>query len=206
MRRRISFPEFRFFFALCQPVLWLTDMVWILRTPQATLSGAVKPLDVLLHLHFPIAAGIALLLAGCAQQAVKSEAMPQPSPTVGTNDTSGWYLIAPPQRAYASDRSPMMGGPLATSGISENRGAYSVYSLTQPDTSAPLSHWERVAGIFSSEKECGDYKSSQLKEANDPAWIAKVASKKRDRLVYPAAQRDFIGSERCATSQQISSH
>jgi hypothetical protein len=86
----------------------------------------------------PIAAAITLFLVGCAQQAVQNQASPPPSPPVGTNYPSGWYLVAPPQRAYASDRSTMMGGPLATSGISENRGAYLVYSLTQNDTSAPL--------------------------------------------------------------------
>jgi hypothetical protein len=99
----------------------------------------------------------------------------------------------------------MMGGPLATSGISENRGAYNVYSLTQTDTNAPLSQWTQL-GTFNSEQECVDYKSSQLKDVNDPAWITKEAGKKRNRLMYQAAQRDFIESERCATFERSSSH
>jgi hypothetical protein len=123
----------------------------------------MKPIDALQRLRaLAIAAGIALLLAGCAQQAVESQATPQPAPTAGANDeTRGivrdvtplllWYLLGPPERAYASDRSPMMGGPLATSGISESRGAYNVYSLTQTDTSAPLSQWTKL-GTFNSKQ------------------------------------------------------
>jgi hypothetical protein len=189
---------------------------WNLRTPQAILHGVVKPINALLHLRFfPIAVGIALL-AGCPQQAVQSQAMPKPAPTAAANDANRgvtrnvtpllvWYLLGPPERAYASDRSPMMGGPLATSGISENRGAYDVYSLTQTDTSASLSQWTQLR-TFNSERECEDYKSSQLKDVNDPAWITKEAGKKRNRLMYQSAQRDFIESERCAAFEPTSSH
>src|ERR1700719_3675971 len=95
-----------------------------------------------------IVAAIVLILAGCAQQVSHHQAVPALSPAAKTSDAGGWYLIMPPQRAYASDRSPMMGGPLATSGISENRGAYLVYSLTQSDTSIPLSKWPRALGFL----------------------------------------------------------
>jgi hypothetical protein len=154
----------------------------------------------------PIAAAIALVLVGCAQQAVQHQASPPPSPPVGTNYPSGWYLVAPPQRAYASDRSTMMGGPLATSGISENRGAYLVYSLTQNDTSAPLNKWQRVAGTFSSEHDCEDYKSGQMKKMTDPEWLAKESATKRYRVMSAPAIHDFLDSERCATSEQLSPH
>src|SRR5258708_30482990 len=101
--------------------------------------------DALMHrCALPIVATIVLILAGCAQQVSHSpKEVRAPSPAAKASDAGGWYLITPPQRAYASDRSPMMGGPLATSGISENRGAYSLYSLTQEDTNAPLNKWQR---------------------------------------------------------------
>ena len=154
----------------------------------------------------PIVATIVLVVAGCAQPASHSQGVPALSPAAKTSDAGGWYLIMPPQRAYASDRSPMMGGPLATSGISENRGAYSVYSLTQDDTSVPLSKWQRVAGIFSSEQECEDYKSGQMKQMADPAWVTKETTTKRYRIVSSPAIRDFLESDRCVTSEQLSPH
>ncbi|MEA2680804.1 MAG: hypothetical protein QOK03_2526 [Candidatus Binataceae bacterium] len=100
----------------------------------------------------------------------------------------------------------MMGGPLATSGISENRGAYLVYSLTQNDTSAPLNKWQRVAGTFSSEHDCEDYKSGQMKKMTDPEWLAKESATKRYRVMSAPAIHDFLDSERCATSEQLSPH
>jgi hypothetical protein len=167
----------------------------------------MTPKDALMRrCALPIVATIVLVVAGCAQQASHRQEVPALSPTVKTNDAGGWYLIMPPKRAYASDRSPMMGGPLATSGISENRGAYSVYSLTQDDTSAPLSKWQRVAGIFSSEQECEDYKSGQMKQMEDPAWVTKETTTKRYRIVSSPAIRDFLESERCVTSEQLSPH
>lgn len=154
----------------------------------------------------PIVAAIFLVVAGCAQQASHNLEVPAPSPAPKTSDAGGWYLITPPQRAYASDRSPMMGGPLATSGISENRGAYSVYSLTQDDTNVALSKWQRVAGIFSSEQECEDYKSGQAKQMADPAWVTKETTTRRYRIVSPTAIPDYLDSERCVTSAQLSQH
>jgi len=154
----------------------------------------------------PIAATIVLVLMGCAQQASHNQEAPALSPAAKTSDAGGWYLIMPPQRAYASDRSPMMGGPLATSGISENRGAYLVYSLTQSDTSIPLSKWPRAPWLFSSEQECADYQSDQLKKINDPAWIAKKTTTSRYRVISAGMARDYIESERCVTSEQLSVH
>jgi hypothetical protein len=166
----------------------------------------MTPKDALLRRAWPIAATIVLILAGCAPPASHNQEEPALSLAANTSAASGWYLIMPPQRAYASDRSPMMGGPLATSGISENRGAYSVYSLTQNNTSAPLDKWHRVAGIFSSEGECEDYKSGQMKQMTDPAWVTKETTTKRYRVMSPPAIRDFLESERCVTSEQLSPH
>lgn len=154
----------------------------------------------------PIAATIVFIIAGCAQQAPHNQEVPALSPAAKTSDAGGWYLILPPQRAYASDRSPMMGGPLATSGVSENRGAYSVYSLTQDDTNAPLSKWPRAPWLFSSEQECADFKSDQLKQINDPEWVAKRTTASRYRVIYTGRSRDYIESERCVTSEQLSPH
>jgi hypothetical protein len=173
----------------------------MLRVSAMTLKDALIRWGAL-----PIAATIVLVLTGCAQQGSHNQEAPALSPAAKTSDAGGWYLFMPPQRAYASDRSPMMGGPLATSGISENRGAYLVYSLTQSDTSIPLSKWPRAPWLFSSEQECADYQSDQLKKINDPAWIAKKTTTSRYRVISAGMARDYIESERCVTSEQLSVH
>ena len=119
---------------------------------------------------------IPFLLGGCAAQSIPSQtSVPAPS-AASASDPGGWYLIAPPQRAYASDRDPMMGGPLATSGVFEQRGAYDAYSLTQIDTSAPLSKWQRVAGTFSSDADCESFKAAEFKKmrVNDSVVVVNA--------------------------------
>jgi hypothetical protein len=155
--------------------------------------------------------GIALLLIGCAVQSIPNQkSVPAPS-AANASDSDGWYLIAPPQRAYASDRDPMMGGPLATSGVFEHRGASDAYSLTQIDTSAPLSKWMRVAGVFSSDADCEDFKAAEFKKISDPASVAsaaKTAIAKNPHLVGVDVRgtREIYESERCVGASQLSSH
>jgi hypothetical protein len=151
--------------------------------------------------------GIAVLLIGCAAQSIPNQnSMPAPS-VASANDPGGWYVIVPPQRAYASDRLPSMGGPLATSGISEHRGAYDVYSLTQTDTSAPLSQWNRVAGVFGSDADCENYRAAQLRKINDPATITKIVAQHPNLAgVYVRGLRERHDSERCVGASQLSSH
>lgn len=105
----------------------------------------------------------------------------------------------------------MMGGPLATSGISEHRGAYEEYSLTQVDPSAPLSKWKPIAEEFSSEKDCDDYKAAQIKQISDPTWVSQSASKiiaQHPSMVGVDIREshDILESARCVTASQISSH
>jgi hypothetical protein len=148
---------------------------------------------------------ISFLLVGCAAQSISSQnSVPASS---AMNDPGGWYVIVPPQRAYASDRLPEMGGPLATSGIPEHRGAYEVYSLTQMDTSAPLSQWKRVAGVFSSDADCEGYRAAQLKKINEPATITQIVAKHPSLAgVYVRGLRERYESERCVGASQLSSH
>jgi hypothetical protein len=105
----------------------------------------------------------------------------------------------------------MMGGPLATSGVFEQRGAYDAYSLTQIDTSAPLSKWERVAGVFTSDTDCEDFKAAEFKKMSDPASVAsaaKAAIGRNPHLVGVDVRgaRERYESERCVGASQLSSH
>lgn len=150
------------------------------------------------------------LLVGCAALSNPSQNS-VPESAANASDPEGWYLIAPPQRAYASDRSPMMGGPLATSGDFEHRGAYDVYSLTQIDANAPLSKWQRLAGTFVSDADCEDFKAAQFKKSSDPAAVsrqAKAAIGRNPHIVGVdvRATREMYESERCVGASQLSPH
>ena len=154
---------------------------------------------------------ISSLLVGCAAQSNSSQNSVPVSSATNANDPEGWYLIAPPQRAYASDRSPEMGGPLATSGDFEHRGAYDVYSLMQIDTNAPLSKWQRLAGTFVSDADCEDFKAAQFKKSSDPAAVSKEAKAvigKNPHIVGidVRATREMYESERCVGASQLSPH
>lgn len=175
-----------------------------------------------------VAAAIVLLSTGCAQQSAPNQTSPPPAPVAANVAEkqhvqlleeratlllmqAGWYLLEPPRRAYASDRTPMMGGPLATSGISYNRGGVERWSVNQVDTSAPLAKWTTIGGPFISEKDCEDVKAAQLTELNDPAFVTKNGA----RIVSTQPQyagfatrlaHDIYESERCVSASQIPSH
>jgi hypothetical protein len=105
----------------------------------------------------------------------------------------------------------MMGGPLATSGNFEHRGGVETFTLTQVDTSAPLSKWQRLAGPFTSQKDCEDIKASQLTELNDPAYVSKnaeqIVSKQPQYAGFATrVAHDINASERCVSASQIPAH
>lgn len=104
----------------------------------------------------------------------------------------------------------MMGGPLATSGISDNRG-WERYAITEVDTSAPLSKWLVIALPFSSEKDCEDVKATQLTKLDNPAYVSKNAARiisKQPQYAGFATRlaHDIYESERCVSASQIPSH
>src|SRR5438876_2396016 len=136
-----------------------------------------------------VAAFAALLcVTACGQQSrfasPPAKAQPDP-PSSALTDTRAlinqgykWFLLVPPERAYAADRDYFAGGPLATApmGGGYSHGFVSTYSLTQMDSDAPLSRW-RPAGAFQTEEECSSYKAQQLKQISDPAWTTAQARK-----------------------------
>jgi hypothetical protein len=45
-----------------------------------------------------------------------------------------------------------------------------------------------------------------MKKMTDPEWLAKESATKRYRVMSAPAIHDFLDSERCATSEQLSPH
>lgn len=142
--------------------------------------------------------------SGTATPASEQTIVPMPASQVGSE--SAWFLMIPPRRAYAADRSTMMGGPLATGAGEggEEHGAYVLRSIDQADTSAPLSKWEIFAGSFPTEADCQHYKATELADLNDPSWVAKQVQRARGRMIDLPAMRDMIEGQRCANSSEVS--
>ncbi len=146
-------------------------------------------------------------ITGCVQQAAT---LPQPAgPAAASIDTVPvhgyrWFLIIPPERAYAADRSYGMGGPLATTpeGGEYSHGFVSTYSLSVLDPEAPLGKWRRI-GAFQSEEQCTSYKADQLKQISDPAWVSAQARQSPTHLVDAAGTRDLLESGRCISAAQL---
>jgi hypothetical protein len=116
-----------------------------------------------------------------------------------------WLLLIPPERAYAADRSVIMGGPLATGpmGGGYSHGFVSTYSLTQIDPDAPLNRW-RPLGAFESEEQCTNYKAQQLNQISDPAWVTAQARKSPTHLVDVSGTRDLFETARCVSAAELS--
>lgn len=147
----------------------------------------------------------ALIASACgAQPGHGAPAQSQPAVAVGSAKAGKWYLLLPPQRAYSSDRSPMMGGPLASPprNAGEFHGAYEIYSLTQIDQSALLNKWQK-AMEFGSGQDCEDYKAAQLKQTSDPAANTRMSERTRERLIDPTYMRSIVESERCTSAAEI---
>lgn len=83
--------------------------------------------------------------------------------------------------------------------------------MTEVDTSAPLSKWSRIAGPFTSQKDCEDVKASQLTQLNDPAFVSKnageIVSKQPQYSGFATrVVRDIYDAERCVSASQMPSH
>ena len=169
-------------------------------------------------MRFHFIAALCLILFGCAQGAGQTNAINQnesgasPKAVQATQQTltldpNSWYVVLPPQRAYAADRSPQMGGPLPTSGEYEHRGAYDVASLTEPDTTAPLSKWKPIAGAFTSEKDCEVRKATMPDTALAPQRVAQQNARRPSLAgVDTRAVKEMLQTARCVTGAQLASH
>ena len=125
---------------------------------------------------------------------------PQAQVTVKDAPSGSWVLLIPPQRAYAADRSPIMGGPLATQPMeaAESHGAYYTASISQFDVNAPLSQWKNVLSVsLQSKSDCERVKGDLLHESDDPAWLTQQALQTRTRIIDPSRYRDAIEAARC---------
>jgi hypothetical protein len=127
------------------------------------------------------------------------------APPAANPDTTGWVLVYPPLRPYASDRTPQMGGPLALpAGWPERRSGGSDISIDRIDTSAPLSKWQR-AGMFSftSQKDCEDARQGESERYNDPRYVAQGEPRTHDLLVDPVFMKELVADGKCVEASSL---
>ena len=146
-----------------------------------------------------VLAAALVIPGGCSYQ-LRQEV--QSAAVGGRNANGDWYLLVPPQRIYSSDRTTMMGGPLATAPSNEFPGALGTYNLMEIDENEPLNRWER-AMQFPSKRDCEDYKTAQLKQISDPLTSTKIALKTRIRLVDTPYMRSYVESGRCVSAADL---
>jgi hypothetical protein len=84
-----------------------------------------------------------------------------------------------------------------------SHGFVSTYSLNQIEPDAPLNRW-RPLGAFESEEQCSNYKTQQLNQTSDPAWVSAQARKSPTHLVDVSGTRDLFETARCVSAAELS--